>query len=270
MLETSIETIGLDMAGTHLRVRCADPESARAARALLQDLARAEPEHDGHPDLSLTTSGTRLLLSSGSAHIYLGPEDDVLDRLMTELNRRALEMTPHLACHAGVVSAEDRAIAIPGLSGSGKSTLVAACILAGFRYVSDEALCLRRDDGGVVPYPKPISLSAASLEHLGLAALHPGIPRVLLRAAELGGDNCETESVLTDLVLRERGSLRLEVVSRPRSDAVMELLRHAFNHYRDAGGSFRLAGSVASRCRVWMLRYQDPLEAAALLRSHLG
>ena len=59
--------------------------------------------------------------------------------------------------HAGVVAHGRGALVIPGESFSGKTTLVKALVEAGATYYSDEYAVLDAD-GGVHPYPRPLSI----------------------------------------------------------------------------------------------------------------
>lgn len=79
-----------------------------------------------------------------------------------------------LMLHAAVVARGGRALVLPAASGSGKSTLCALLIAAGWDFVSDEFLVLRRTGRGLVinPLPQPVALKG---ESLGIAGpLFPG------------------------------------------------------------------------------------------------
>ena len=45
---------------------------------------------------------------------------------------------------------------------SGKTTLVAGLVLAGLRYLTDEAVAIRPADGGITPFPKALSVDHGS------------------------------------------------------------------------------------------------------------
>ena len=93
----------------------------------------------------------RLLRQTGSL-------DGALDELESRLPFAvALESSPGLFVHAGVVGWNHGAIVIPGCSGSGKSTLVAALVSAGADYYSDEYAVFDQH-GYVHAYPKPLFL----------------------------------------------------------------------------------------------------------------
>lgn len=196
------------------------------------------------------------------------------DGLLAELNRHAIDGLAEFAVHSGVVAAGDRVIAFPAESGQGKSTITAACLAAGFDYVSDEALCVEFAGGRVLPYPKPVTLSEHSCSLLGIPT--PGVhlegdhPEAGFRPEELGGATAEGELRLGDIVqlVRQDGPPRLRPL--PASEAVGMLLRMSFNHYKRPAESFELVSRLAQQSRAWELQYDHPGPAAALLWERLG
>lgn len=191
--------------------------------------------------------------------------DYALGATVAGLNRAAIEQCNHFAVHSGVVGWPDGTVALPAVSGGGKTTLTGALVAHGFEYVSDEALVLD-DDGSVVPYPKPLSLSPWSSGVLGVEATEP---ERLITAELLGGRARTTTEPLTDVVLGEFGAERLTLEALPRSRAVGALIEYSFNHFKDPGRAYRLATDVARRVRVWNLSYDDPREAADALANRL-
>lgn len=182
------------------------------------------------------------------------------------INLAAIEGCPHFAVHAAAVANGEGVVAIPADSGGGKSTLAAAAVRAGLSYLSDEALVFD-DQGRVLPYPKPIALSPWSCEALGLPA---GNSERLFRPEDLGGTTFGGSGTLTDIVLPRHGAGELKLESLPPSEAVSQLIRLSFNHYKDPERAFRLATETARRVRVWSLRYEHPKEAAEVLARGLG
>ena len=123
------------------------------------------------------------------------PRVEGLGWLSSALNSTAMELTPHLAVHAGVVRRGDIVVAFPARSGVGKSTLTGACLREGFEYVSDEALCLSYDDHLVHPYPRPIGLSAWSAPELGVNGVRAG-DDVLVLPDEFGSKSTAIDEPL--------------------------------------------------------------------------
>jgi len=193
---------------------------------------------------------------------------------LAELTRLAVEHSPLMCMHAGVVSGPGGLIAIPGQSGLGKTTLVAALVRAGFGYVSDEALAVDRASGQVTAFARPLALAADVWTLLGpdLGAAPPDgteqlvAPTLLGRVAPDGG-------VVRDIVLAERaprsdGPAHIEPAAR--GDAVPALLGRAFNHYRDPEGSFRAVVGMVREARVWRASYAQAPDLAECLGQLLG
>lgn len=185
--------------------------------------------------------------------------------VLAELTRAAVDHSPLLCIHAGVVSAGHGSVVIPGISGLGKTTLTAALVQAGFGYLSDEVLALDRRDGAIAAFARPLALAADSWELLGLdPQLRPGPARERLAPVSLLGRFGAPAPVREILLARRRpGPPTLESV--PRGSAVSALLGRSFNHFRDPAGSFHAVVELIRRTRVWTAGYQDAPELAELL-----
>jgi serine kinase of HPr protein (carbohydrate metabolism regulator) len=197
----------------------------------------------------------------------------VLDQFLGELNRRAVDDMKYFGVHAGVIASGERTIALPGGSGAGKTTLVAACLQAGFHYVSDEALCLDYSTRAVVSYPKPLNLSGWSIDALqvdasGIDPVSDG-SKTPVHPEAVGGVIALAPPELSDLVIFERRPGPAQLEELPRSQVVRALLGYSFNHYERPADAFRLTTELARRCKGWALTYDNPIEAARLLRSAL-
>jgi hypothetical protein len=100
------------------------------------------------------------------------------------LNGIATESSAHVVLHAACVArpAGD-AVLLVGGSGAGKSTLAAACLGAGFAYLSDELAAIDCRTGMVVPYAKPLVLDGERLvpaSARGPVAPEPVVPTGLV------------------------------------------------------------------------------------------
>ncbi len=192
----------------------------------------------------------------------------LVNRVLQEINRRAVGGYQEFAAHAGVVGMADKVLALVAESGGGKSTLTAACLQAGFGYGSDESLCLRYHDAAVEIYPRPLGLSRWSREVLSIGHGTGFEGEAPVSAAALGAENLPGGRQLTDVVLLnvvEDSAPVLETL--PRSRAIAELLAHSFNHFKNPAGAFDLVNRVARNVDVWKLTFSDPAAAAAELRA---
>ena len=194
--------------------------------------------------------------------------------LLTSLNRSAVDSWNFFAAHAGVVAAGEMAVALPAESGDGKTTLTGACLRAGFDYASDEAICVDLGSGAVLPYPKPLGLSEWSREALGVddstLAFPAGSSEGFATAADLGAGIADGPLRLEHVVISEYGHGAPELVEVAGSEAMRVLLEMSFNHFRFGVHAFQLAARLANQARTWRLTYDDPLEAARLLKERFG
>jgi hypothetical protein len=194
--------------------------------------------------------------------------------LMTRINRMVIGDYLGYAAHAGVVAYGDSAIALPADSGGGKTTLTAACVGAGFAYVSDEALCVDPASATVVPYPKPFGMSPWTRQAVGIVdrslPLPPGdgeealVPPDVFHAQVADGP-----LTLRHVVLSEYGHGHARLEPAGGGEAMAALLEYSFNHYKFGEMAFHLSARLATGADAWRLTYDDPLEAAALLKDRL-
>ena len=176
------------------------------------------------------------------------PLADRLGWLNSTLNSTAMELSPCLCIHAGVVAYDEGIVAFPGRSGAGKSTLTSACLQRGFDYVSDEGLCLDYDLATVRPYPRPIGLSSWSVAAMGGGGVEAG-DDLLVSAADLGSR--ATPEAAADLrvahvvLLDRRPDVPAALHEAERREAIETLLTMSFNHYKRPADALALV----ARCR---------------------
>jgi hypothetical protein len=186
-------------------------------------------------------------------------------QLLAELTRLAVQHSPRLCLHAGVLGCPAGTVVVPGSSGLGKSTLTAALVQAGFGYLSDEVLAVPRSGGLPARFARPIAVGPESWTVLGLdPALRPADGEERLIEPEQLGALAEPAPI-RHILLAERRPGGPELVSQSRGAAVPALLNRAFNHFRDPAGSFHAVVALARQAQVWTVRYQQAPELAELL-----
>ncbi len=196
------------------------------------------------------------------------------------LGRISYEAIPtvkdRLAFHAGAVCLEGEGIVLPGASGSGKSTLVAALVMAGASYLSDEMALLA--DGMLEPFPRPLSLKRGSLAVLG--HIERRLPDVLedpyLDERFVAPDDLRPGAIGTRCPLRfvvfpsyERG---VPTVLEPirRVAGVVELISNSFNFTGFGGQGLAALAAAAPDIAFYRLRSGDLAEAVDAVRSLAG
>lgn len=252
--------------GTDFRVLTQDEQLAHRVNDLLAPFESTTRAARVANTIKVVTSpdGTHRLYRDCYRVTSQEQSTDLLPALVGTINRTAVERSKNFAVHAGVVGLDDSVVAFPATSGGGKTTLTASCLLAGFAYLSDEALMLG-DGGEVIPYPKPLALSVWSSRALGIEVEGA---ETLVTAADLGAVIAPGGTPVSDIVVASFGAAREQLTELPRSQGVIALLAHSFNHYMDPARAFRLVTETASGARVWKLDYNDPLKAALMLLRH--
>ena len=250
----------------YAHLECDDAALWERARRLLREFAIVD---DGAAaSLSIRITGTSddpdLGVMVDGEERFRGWPTPVLAYALGELNGAAVRAFDGLALHAGVVARDGRAIAFPATSGAGKSTLTAACLQAGFDYVSDEALCLRYGTVEAVPYPKPLAIAGTSAEMLGLSSRRWDT-KDLVPAQKFGACVVSAPPVVEHVVLMERAAGASELEPLPPSAATQLVLSMAFNSFRDPVAAMQTATGVAASAHAWKLSVGRPLEAAQLL-----
>jgi hypothetical protein len=194
--------------------------------------------------------------------------------MMATLNRRVIDNYAGFALHAGVVAADGRGIAFPADSGGGKSTLTAACLQAGFDYVSDEALCINVETGAIEVYPKPLGLSSWSRRQLSIdddsLAFPAATSEGMVTPADLGASVAADPIELAHVVIPTFGKGPAVLAEAPAHTAMVTLIEFSFNHYKHQERAFTLAAQLANQVDVWRLEYDDPLAAAQLVKEQLA
>ena len=237
----------VDVLGTAVAI--GGPASLRGElRAALADLEPA------------TAAGRELTLAAGARGLELRDDGRVVRRgvdptvavatVVWRLNAIAAESPTHVLLHAACVARPGGgAVLLVGGSGAGKSTLAAACLGAGFAYLSDELAAIDRRTGRVVPYAKPLVLDGERLvpaSALGRVATAPVVP--------------------TGLVVPryEPGAPLTEVPLEP-SWALATLAAHANNGGALGPAALAQLAGVALACPAVQLTYGDARAAVTVV-----
>lgn len=154
----------------------------------------------------------------------------------------------YVLVHAAAAERDGVAVVLPAPMESGKTTTVAGLLLTGYRYYTDEAVALRRDDGWIEPFPKPLSIDEGSWETLrrlepreaqqvlhqwlvpvtripgsGVAAPLP--PRLIVAPSYRAGSKTELTAVSRTTMLAELMASTFHVA--PSAGRQLEVLRRA-------------------------------------------
>lgn len=180
----------------------------------------------------------------------------------------------YLLLHASALERRGRTVILPGDPGVGKSTLTAALTLCGWRLLSDELTMIDRDDGLIVPSPRPVSLKNQSIDvirafdaHavLGVAAhdTHKGTVSHLrppLASVERMAEKGRAAHIVFP---RWKAGASTRLSHHPRADAFIFAATHAFNYSLLGRLGFELNAALIGACECWDLEYSKLDEALA-------
>lgn len=255
--------------GLAFRVRSEDPEVAASVLRVLRPLVTTDEhadhvysvrrrDHEGMTQWRVYFDGTPLgTVASGDAATAL---------VLWHLNRAVLDHTGGvLFFQASAVQVGDRALVFTGAPGAGTSTLTTALIRRGLSYLADEFAGLDVAVGRMLPYPRSISLSAASQALFpeifppGTVAPDPSaegrwhLDPALIPGATVGRGGRPALLVQPHFVAG--ATTRLERVTDV--EALRLLLDHTFPFDALGARGFHALVTVAQQAPVYRLEYGD-------------
>lgn len=224
----------------------------------------------------LTAGRAELSAVAGERALWLLSHPLFTLPLVEMLKRRGL-----FSLHAAALTLEGRTLLLPGTTGAGKSTLALALIRAGWCFMGDDTLFLRRAGGSVqvLAFPDEIDVTQQTLALFPELASAPSLPRLpgaakwQLRAERLYRTLIVREAQPTLLLFPRVGrQASSEIVPMPPNEALLELLPNVLlTQPRLSQAHLDLLGELAQRLPAYRLRTgRDlaalPVRLAALLQ----
>jgi hypothetical protein len=270
------DEVRLRVHGLDLRVRSDVPAVLDTVAASYAAFRVVDPASDRDTSIRIEMWSTA---ARDATAAVLGTLDQVVMQVIDGLGAEGI-----LGTHAAAVALDDdRAVVLAGRSGAGKSTLALALLRDGAGLLTDELTLIDRDDRTILPYPRAIHVSPATVDLL------PELGFLRERQRQALGAELEW-AVSTDDVARAFGAtvagptrLAAIVILDQRGDpadepiieritgaqAAMELSRGTPAAARDFAGTVSRLGSIAGSAPTFRLRATDLRRTAALLRDHL-
>ena len=182
----------------------------------------------------------------------------------------------HLMIHAAAVDQGGRSLILPGHPGAGKSTLCAALIHRGWRLLSDEQALIRRDDGRLIPFPRPIALKNKSIPLIGKfaqdAIMGPTYEDTVkgtlthLRPPTSAVEGSTLTSAPKWIVFPTyQAGARTELTPFPKSRAFLQLAENSFNYHILGEAGFHTLACVMEACDCYKLIYSSLDEVIQML-----
>jgi hypothetical protein len=240
----TVEVLGTAVA---IRVPASQRDELRAA------LVDFEPATGADRELALVPGARGLELRDGGEVVRRDVDPAVaVATVVWRLNSIAAGSHAHVVLHAGCVAGPGGGGALlVGGSGAGKSTLTAACVGAGFPYLSDELAAIDRRDGTVARYAKPLVLAGERLvpaSTLGPVAAAPIAPASLVFP-------------------RYQPGAPLAATPLEPGWALLAMAAHASNLATLGPSAFAWLAGVALACPAVQLTHGDAPAAVAAIRE---
>ena len=180
--------------------------------------------------------------------------------------------------HAGVVAHDDKAILLPGRSGGGKTTLIAGLLKNSFRYLTDEIGVIDPHTLEVYPFPKPLNMKIGSLSLFdnfqpemevikkNEMSIEDKIHHVFVNSGSVRA--IDKPVAVGDIVfVRYNPNEKSTLTSISRANAIFELARCSFNHYRFKEKAIEILESLVRGCQCYQLKFSQVGEAVNLLKD---
>jgi hypothetical protein len=206
-------------------------------------------------------------------------EDPAAEALITplvqHLNRTVATDCPDVLVHAGGVERDGVAVILPAYMEQGKTTLTTGLVRAGFGYLTDEAVVIRRDTRSIIPYPKPLSIDPGAwflypeLEPQepfttdGYKKAQWQVPPAAIRPDALGRASQARFIVFPGY----DPDVTTELIPLSRADALIELAKNTFRFDQEGRPTLEVLGAVVAECAVYRLPNRSLDEAIACISA---
>lgn len=232
-------------------------------------------EHQVAVTYSLVTVGSgearRLALYANEERICLArTESRRLSILLWHVNQQVIRRTSpyNVLLHAAAAERDGVCVVLPAEMESGKTTTVAGLLLAGYRYLTDEAVAIDPESLLVSPFPKALSVDRGSWPVL--PELQPAYTPVFTqwqvppRGKGLRGTaQPHRPRLLVTPRYVEGAPTALERLSR--GDAVLLVAQSTFEFAVRARRNLTVAARVAESCDAYRLTIGDLPTAVVLI-----
>lgn len=203
----------------------------------------------------------------------------IVNLLVWSINQELVTRSArHVLIHAGAVASKGSAVVLLGASGAGKSTLTTGLALAGYSYLTDEAVALSLEDGLIDRFPRCATLKRGSW------SLFPELdPPAPVDTPSVGRDQFHVDLSLHGsgagqhrphpaLVLRLHRETGAALEARPLSDgqALLAVLDHVMNGRRMTSSSLDMLHDTVRKADAYDVTYDSLEQAVGWVSSALA
>jgi hypothetical protein len=215
------------------------------------------------------------LLVDGSLTSSSDSPEALIPTLVQFLNRTVATDTPHVLVHAGCVERNGAAVVLPAAMEHGKTTLTTGLVRAGFGYVTDEAVAIRRDTQTIVPYPKPLSIDPGSWSLFpelepdepfatdAYKASQWQVPPTAIRPDALGAESRARFIVFPVY----DADATTELIPLARAEALIELAKNTFRFDQEGRPTLDVLATVVAQSDAYRLPNSSLDEAVACVSA---
>jgi hypothetical protein len=198
--------------------------------------------------------------------------------LVNHLNRQVATKTEHVVIHAGGAECNGTAVVMPAHMEHGKSTLTTGLVRAGFRYVTDEAVAIRRDTHEIVPYPKPITLDQGSWQLFPELEPDEAFPSEAYKASQwqvppsaIRPDAVAPPCSARFIVFPEYDEEHTtELIPMSRAEGLVELAKNTFRFDDEGRATLDVLAAVMETAEAYRLPNGDLDQAVAAITALVG
>lgn len=254
------------------RVRSDDPTVADYLEEVFAALRTDQPAQATYSLLDRRPStGAAFALYCDDERIALtGTRSPALATLLWHVNKEVVRRTaaPYVQWHAAAAVRDGVCVVLPAPMESGKTTTVAGLLLAGYQYLTDEAVAIHGDSLLVEPFPKALSVDRGSW--CVLAELKPRLRPVQdqwqVPPARVRPDVVALPTQPRLVVLpRYRPDARTRLEPLRRSHALTQVAQSSFGFAEDPGRNLDVAARVLAACDCYELTIGDLATAVSLI-----
>lgn len=171
----------------------------------------------------------------------------------------------HVLLHAAGAVRNGVGVILPAGQEAGKTTLVAGLVRAGFGYLSDEAVAVRRDRLDLLPFAKPLSIDPGSWSVLAelRPRLDPATAAYLANQWQVPAHHVRRDAFAGTVTCRvivfpsyvAGAATRLEPLRG--AESLTTLLSHCFHFHERGARNFEVLARLAARSRSFRLTSGD-------------
>lgn len=259
-------------------VSCDSPALARQVERVFASLATSRPGPHGSYVLTSPSAAPGSLTLDGRLLLESDDEYELYAHLLWHLNQATIQTTTEqVLLHASAAEVGGRAVIMCAPSESGKTTLVAGLVLAGMRYLTDEAVAIDPVTRWITPFPKALAVDDGSWAVL--PSLRPDVPpesaHLVGRQWQVPpssiGTDCLSPGAMPGIIVLPRYTrgIRTRLVPVSPGETMVAMLQDTFELTRSPRRDMEVLAAVCAGARGYRLEVGSLTESVELVHNTL-